>query len=629
MPKQHRSEYRAHNRAPQRQPVARIFLFALAAAALAAGAAIAEIRSDRWLEDVKYLSSDAMKGRGSGSPELTEAANYIAEQFRETGLEPIQGTYFQPFEATVGAEMGQTNELALAGTAERSYRVNRDFIPLSFSASEEKSGGMAFVGYGITASEYNYDDYAGIDVTGKVVLVLRHEPQEEDEQSVFRGRRITRHAGLVNKAINARNHGAAAMVLVNDPAPHSGDRLIRFGRIDGPGDLGIPVIQVRQSVAEEWMQRAGRSLEGVQRAIDRDLSNQSFLFPDGMELRVQTEVSQKKATLRNVVGLLPGSDPAVRDQVIVIGAHYDHLGLGEENSLTPDRAGEIHNGADDNASGTAGMMELARFFSEAENRPRHSMLFMGFSGEEIGLLGSAHYVDAPLIPNERTQAMINLDMIGRVNRNQLYVGGVGTSPQFRGWLEEENQASGLRLDFSDSGYGASDHMSFARQEIPVLFFFSGLHGDYHKPSDDWEKVQPEETAQVLNLVSRVAKRIDAQDQPLEFVRVERRRNRGHGGNAAPAGDPGGGGYGAYFGSIPDFAEAERGVRFADVREGGPAAQAGLRGGDILIQFDGNEVRSLYDFTYYLGEKQPGDEVSVVVLRDNQELRFTVTLGRRE
>jgi len=629
MPKHRPSQHNPLKRVSEPQLPLRIFLLLWAALTLAVGAATANISGDRWLEDVKYLSSDALKGRGSGSTELTQAANYISEQFKKIGLEPLSGTYFQPFEAVVGSEMGRNNELALAGASRRSYRLRQDFIPLSFSAAAEKSAGVAFVGYGITATEYNYDDYAGIDVTGKVVLVLRHEPQEEDEQSVFRGRQITRHAGLVNKAINARNHGAAAMVLVNDPVPHSNDRLIPFGRIDGPSDLGIPVLQVKQSVAENWLQSANRGLDDLQKAIDSDLSNRSFLLPSDVEVQIRTEVSQKKSVLRNVIGFLPGTDPALRDQVIIIGAHYDHLGLGEEDSLAPTAVGQIHHGADDNASGTAGMMELARFYSEPENRLRHSMLFMGFSGEEVGLLGSAHYVESPLIPAERTIAMINLDMIGRVSRNRLYVGGVGTSPEFRQWIQEENQSGEFQLDFSDSGYGASDHMSFVRRDIPVLFFFSGLHADYHKPTDTWEKMEPEETAKVLNLVSRVAKRIDAANERLEFVRVER-RDRDHG-DAAPAeaGDPGEAGYGAYFGSIPDFGELERGVKFADVREGGPAAQAGLRAGDILMTFDGKEVRSLYDFTYYLREHKPGDEVPVLVVRDGQELRVTVKLGSRQ
>ncbi|MGH9784213.1 MAG: M28 family peptidase, partial [Terriglobia bacterium] len=597
------------------------------ALALAVGVATAHIRSERWLEDVKFLASPDLKGRGSGSPELNQAANYIAEQFKKTGLEALNGSYFQPFEAVIGTELGQNNQLALSGTSRRSYRLRQDFVPLGFSGSGDKTAGMVFVGYGITAPEYNYDDYAGIDVTGKVVLVLRHEPQEQNDQSVFRGREITRYAALVSKAITARNRGAAAMVLVNDPVPHSNDRLISLNSIDGPSDIGIPVIQVTQAVANEWVKRAGRSLEDLQKAIDRDLSKQSFPLPPDVEARVQTDVRQRKAVLRNVVGYLPGTDPAVRDRVIVIGAHYDHLGLGEQDSLAPNAAGQIHHGADDNASGTAGIMELARFFSEAGNRPRHSLLFMAFSGEEKGLLGSAHYVEAPFIPLDRTVAMMNLDMIGRVSRNRLYVGGVGTSPQFRQWIQEENQGLGFQLDYSDSGYGASDHMSFVRRNVPVLFFFSGLHADYHKPTDTWEKQMPAETAKVLDLISRVVKKVDATNERLEFVRVQRQQQPRDHGNEPPA-DPGQG-YGAYFGSIPDFGEVERGVKFADVRDGSPAAQADLRSGDILIQFDGKEVRNLYDFTDYLRAKRPGEEVPVVVLRGGQEIRATVKLGSRQ
>lgn len=628
MPRPHRRQAGLREETVRIRPASKTLLLALVVLAVAAGVATASIQSDRWLADVKYLASSDLKGRGSGSLELNQAANYIADQFKKAGLEALRGSYFQPFDAVIGAELGQNNQAALLGISRRTYRLRQDFTPLGFSGSGDKTADVVFVGYGITAPEYNYDDYAGMDVTGKVVLVLRHEPQEQDEQSVFQGRRITRYAALVSKAITARNRGAAAMVLVNDPVPHSNDRLVSLGQIDGPTDVGIPVIQVTQAVANDWVKRAGRSLEDLQRAIDRDLSKQSFPLPADVEVRIQADVRQRKAVLRNVIGLLPGSDPAVRDQVIVIGAHYDHLGLGEQDSLAPNAAGQIHHGADDNASGTAGMMELARFFSEEGNRPRHSLLFMAYSGEEKGLLGSAHYVESPLIPLDRTVAMMNLDMIGRVSRNRLYIGGVGTSPQFRPWIQEENQGLGFQVDYSDSGYGGSDHMSFARREIPVLFFFSGLHADYHKPTDTWEKQLPAETAKVLDLVSRVVKKVDATNEKLQFVRVQRQQPRARDQGEEAAGDPGPG-YGAYFGSIPDFGEVERGVKFADVRDGSPAAQAGLRSGDILIQFDGKEVRNLYDFTDYLRAKRPGDEVPVVVLRDGQEVRATVKLGSRQ
>ena len=307
----------------------------------------------------------------------------------------------------------------------------------------------------------------------------------------------------------------------------------------------------------------------------------------------------------------------------MIGAHYDHLGLGERDSLAPGRAGEIHHGADDNASGTAGLMELARLFSAERASLRRSVLFMAYAGEELGLLGSAHYTEEPLLPLDRTVAMLNLDMIGRVRNNKLFVGGVGTSPGFRSLVEEGNKGLGFQLDYSDDGYDASDHMSFNRKQIPVLFFFSGLHGDYHKPSDTWDKAEPEPTARVLELARRVIQKVDAADQRPPFTPVVRERRA----SGAPEG--GEAGYGPYFGSVPDFGESVKGVKLAEVREGSPAAKAGLQAGDILVKFDGNEIQNLYDFTYALRGKKPDDEVPVVVLREGREVKAVVKLGRRE
>ncbi|HWP84058.1 MAG TPA: M28 family peptidase [Terriglobia bacterium] len=604
--------------------LSRWLLLALAASSVALAAAV---RQDRWLNDVKYLASDALKGRGSGAPELEKAAEYIQEQLRQAGVEPLNGTFFQPFPAAIGAELGPHNELAALAPEPRSYRLERDFIPFSFSASGRVTAEVAFVGYGITAPEYNYDDYAGLDVKGKIVLALRHEPQENDEDSVFRGRQTTRHAEFLNKAINARNHGAVALILVNDPVNHapSDDRLVPFGRSGGPGDSGIPAIHVKQEVAVSWARQAGKSLEELQRSIDRDLSRQSFLFPPSFRLTVQTDVVQLTSTLRNVVGVLRGSDPRLRDQYIVIGAHYDHLGTGEQGgSMAPAQIGQIHHGADDNASGTAGMLELARYFASERGNLRRSLLFMAYSGEELGLLGSAYYVQHPLVPLSQTIAMLNLDMIGRVSNNKLYIGGVGTSPGFRQLVAEENQATGFDLDFSDLGYDASDHMSFGRNQVPVLFFFSGLHADYHKPSDTWEKVEPAETARVLELVARVTRRIDQTDERPAYVPPPPRPQRR--GAREPA-EPGG--YGVYFGSVPDFGQTEKGVKFADVRPGSPAAEAGLKAGDVLVRFDGKEILNLYDFTYALQGKSPGDVVPVVVLRDGREVEASVKLVRRE
>ena len=611
----------------RRRP-ALLLLILIAAAAISFSA---PVHSDRWLNDAKYLSSDDLKGRGDGTPELDKAADYIADQFRKTGLDPLPGGFFQAFTATVGSEMGKDNQLLETAPKSQSYHLKQDFLPLTFSATGEPSGGVAFVGYGITAPEYNYDDYKGIDVSGKIALALRHEPQENDDNSIFRGRQMTRHAEFATKAINARAHGAIALLVVNDPVNHSGsdDQLVPFGAAAGPNDVGIPVLQVKQTAVNGWMKETGQSLEQLQKSIDRDLTNHSFRLPANFRLTIHTDVHQKREKLKNVVGVLRGSDPKLRDQYIVIGGHYDHLGDGSQGgSLAPSEIGEIHHGADDNASGTAGVMELARMLEPERDHLRRSILFMTFAGEELGLLGSAHYVEDPMVPLDNTIAMLNLDMIGRVNNNKLFVGGVGTSPIFRKLVEEENsQSSKFDLDFSDLGYDASDHMSFGRNKVPVMFFFSGLHADYHRPSDTWDKLEPFETGMVLELVARVARRIDATDERPPYTPPPARNTRTASGRGGDNGQ--GGGYGPYFGSVPDFGQSENGVKFAEIREGSPAAKAGIKAGDVLIQFDGKNIGNLYDFTYALQAKKAGDEVEVTVLRNGQKVTASVKLTPRD
>jgi hypothetical protein len=303
-----------------------------------------------------------------------------------------------------------------------------------------------------------------------------------------------------------------------------------------------------------------------------------------------------------------------------VGAHYDHLGLGAHNSLAPREIGKIHHGADDNASGTAGVLELADALAHSAQKPRRSIVFICFAGEELGLLGSNYYASHPTYPLEQTIAMLNLDMIGRVAKNKLYVSGTGTSPGFRQLVQEANQPLNFEIAYSNSGYGASDQTSFTVKEIPVLFFFSGLHSDYHKPSDTWDKIDPTQGAHVVELVANVISGLDAGNDKPPYVRVA---------EPASSGTGGGGGYGAYFGSIPDFGEVEHGVKFSDVRDGSPAAKAGLKASDILIEFDGKTIENLYDFTYALRSHKPGERVSVTVMRGDQKITRDVTLEVRK
>ncbi len=573
----------------------------------------------RYLEHVKYLASPELKGRGTGMPELDQAANYIVRQFRDAGLQPPGAAkgFEQAFRVTTNARLGKNNRLEIRHRGKtRKLQADLDFRPFNFSASAEVSAPVVFAGYGITAAEYNYDDYAGLDVRGKLVIVLRHEPQENDEKSVFAGRSYTEHAQFFSKAANAKAHGAAGVILLNN-GQHAGtpDSLEKFARSVGPNNAGIPFVQVKAEIVSAWISEAGKDLKAIQEEIDKDLQPRSFALPEDFTIRLAADVQRDSRVVNNVAGYLPGET----DEYVVIGAHYDHLGLGEQFSMSPAEAGAPHLGADDNASGTAGVIELARHFA-AGPKQRRGILFLCFAGEELGLLGSSYFVNNSPLPIEKAVAMINLDMIGRIRDGKVYVGGAATGSTLRKLVEEEAALHSLKADLSDhTGYGSSDHTSFTTRQVPVLFFFSGLHADYHRPSDTWDKISAPETARLLALLAGVTRRLANDTARPEFVRVE-----------APKARAGmGGGYGAYFGSVPDFAEIPGGMRFSDVRPGSPADEAGLKGGDILFEFDGKPIQSLYDFTYALRARKPGDRVTVKVRRGGEVVEAVVTLGERK
>jgi aminopeptidase YwaD len=611
----------------------RFTLFAIPIAALSLFAATTAIEVDprQYLDDVRYLSSESMKGRATGSPELEKAARYIAQQFREDGLEPTAGkSYFQAFTVSTNSHLGPKNEFLYSlGKQVHLLHLDKDFEPFNFSASGDVRAQVVFAGYGITAREYNYDDYAGLDVKDKVVLVLRHEPQEFDAKSVFEGRVYTEHSQLLSKAVNAKMHGARAILFVNDMAAHPGsdDALEHFGKEVSPGSPGIPFIQIKADVAEKWFEAAGKSFKGIQEEIDKDLHPRSFAFPESLEVNALVDVRRDARTVHNVAGYLRGST----DEYIVIGAHYDHLGHGEQFSLAPSLVGTTHPGADDNASGTAGVLGLARWFAH-QPRQKRGILFLTFAGEELGLLGSSYFVNHPTFPLEKAVAMINMDMIGRIREGKVYVGGVGTGSNFKQLLDELRPKYPFSLDASDqSGYGSSDHTSFTTKQVPVLFFFSGLHGDYHKPSDTWDKIDAKDAAKLLELIGSLTATLASEGGRPQYVRVIDTHGPHAGGidRDGKAATSSGGGYGPDFGSIPDFAEVPSGVRFADIRDGSPAAKAGLKAGDILVEFDGKKIENLYDFTYALRAKRPGEEVEVEVIRDNKPLRAKVLLQKRK
>lgn len=599
----------------------RLAVFLLASALAAYAVAGSGVDPNRYLTDVKYLASPELKGRGTGTPGLEKAGAYIAKQFRSFGLKPVFGAaWFQPFPVTTNARPGPKNSFDYVENGKKkTLKFDRDFRPFNFSESGTIAGALVFAGYGITAPEYHYDDYGGIDAKDKIVVVLRHEPQEDDEKSVFAGKMLTEHAQFWSKAVNAKRHGARGVILVNDRANHPGDpdELEKFGRAAGPTNAGILFIQVKASLLDEWLAAAGKNVKDISAAIDKDLTPQSFALPDTIRAEAQVDLRRDVKRVRNVAGYLPGET----DEYVILGAHYDHLGLGDQYSMSPSDIGKPHLGADDNASGTAGVIELARWYA-SQPKQKRGILFLAFASEELGLLGSRYYVDHPALPLEKAVAMINLDMIGRVRDAKVYVGGSRSGTTFKPLIDQAFADHQLKADVTGgSEVGSSDHTSFNTKQVPSLFFFSGLHSDYHKPTDTWEKIDAPDAARLLDTIAEITNHLRSDGERPKFVAVPPPKTA-----LAGAGGPG---YGAWFGSIPDFGEVPKGVKFAGVTPGSPADKAGLKPGDILIEFDGKPVANLYDFTYALRAHKPGETVAVKVLRGSETVEAKVTLGQRK
>jgi hypothetical protein len=566
----------------------------------------------RYAADVATLAAPKMEGRGAGTKGLDRARELVKQRFAALGLQPagVNSTYLQPFTVTTGARLRRNNRLQLtSGSAKASLRLNEDYVPLSFSMSGKVSGPVVFAGYGITAPQQGYDDYFHLDVKDKVVLVLRYEPPKLTQNGIR-----TEHSHLINKAINARNHGAKAIIIVNGKLePKEEDVLTRFGAQAGPEDAGILMVQAKNAVADLLLQPSGSVLTALQQKIDDTGSPQSASLKDAT-VALEIDLERTRTQVSNVIGYLPGKT----DEYVVIGAHYDHLGRGNASSLAPSQIGTVHPGADDNASGTAGVLELARLLSTEKKRRDRGVLFIAFAGEEIGLLGSAEWTNHPTRPLDKAVAMLNMDMVGRIKDDRVFIGGLGSGSNFKSYFDKVNATTNLKLEASAAGFGASDHISFIAHQVPSLFFFSGLHSDYHKPSDTAGKIDAASASKLLALVRALADEL-SDGERAKFIRVDEKR---------PLSSASGGGYGPWFGSVPDFGENPNGVKFADVSAGSPAEKAGLKASDILIRFGEHPVKNLYDFTFALRQHKIGDEVEVTVLRDGKPLMVKVTLAQR-
>lgn len=575
-------------------------------------------------ELVRTLASDEMEGRRTGEPGADRAAAMIEHEFHRIGLRPggDGGAYRQTFTARVGARMGEKNQLAIRSpSGSVTPDLDTDWRPLSFSTRGHVRAPVTFCGYGITASDPSYDDYEGEDVGGRVVLLLRFEPGADDPHSPFAGSALTLHADLRNKAKNALDHGAVGVLVVTGPASTE-DHLLPFDTGADAGSGHLPSAQIRRAALTPLLDALGVDLAAVQAAIDQSYRPQSFPLDLTVEMRIDVAPVEMEAF--NVIGILRGSDPALRDEAIVVGAHYDHLGRGGRGSLAPDTVA-IHNGADDNASGVAGLIEIAEAMATTPAQARRSLAFIAFTGEELGLLGSSHYVEHPTIPLSATRAMINLDMIGRGREREVMIGGAGTSPELRQVADEEARADFITPVFSEGGYGPSDHTSFYSRDIPVLFFSSQPHEDYHRPTDDWEKLDYGYLEKTARLVQRVVSRLAGEAGEVRFTRAAEGGPHG----THPGGEGyGTRGYGPYLGTVPDFGPSAEGVRLSGVRPGSPAEAAGLTRGDVIVGWNSLKIINLEDYAAALRAQRPGDRVRIAFLRDGQPQTAEAVLGER-
>jgi hypothetical protein len=554
-----------------------------------------EPSAERLQQHISYLASDALNGRRTGTAGANDAARYIAGEFARAGLRPAKvgdsrklsatmARYLQTFPYVGGVELGKGNTLSVrnAGSV-TSFRVGEDWMPLAFSSNQKiENAEIVFAGYGITSTELNHNDYNHTYTKNQVAVVNAGTPDGDNPHSRFA------RAGEVRfKVAAARNAGVGALLIIASEKTLKDDRL-SYLRYDNAGEAGIPVIVVSRDAASQ-IQAGERTLT------------------------LSTDVVRNEIPAYNVVGVLEGSDPILKNENIIIGAHYDHLGRGGEGSLAP-RSGEIHHGADDNASGTAGLIELARLFSAQRPRLKRTLVFIAFSGEEEGLLGSNYYVNNPLVPLANTVAMINMDMIGRMKDRKLVIGGVGTAQEWRDIIAKDKS---FELILNEDGFGPSDHSSFYGKHVPVLFFWTGTHSDYHKPSDTFDKINYADEARILGMVARIVRDVDGADKRLTYTTAKSDSTARTGG------------FRVYLGTIPNYADSSDGLLIDGVRDESPAAKAGLKAGDRIVKIANRDIKNVYDYTYALGEMKAGQEYVFEVMRGGERLTLKITPEARK
>ncbi|MCX6253070.1 MAG: M20/M25/M40 family metallo-hydrolase [Bacteroidia bacterium] len=567
-----------------------------------------EVTTKELQNEIKYLSSDSLKGRLTGSPGDSLAAEFIRNKLTSYGLNPLSGDGFQRFRVTKRVVPGKANSLSINGI---NYSLDKDFMPLAFSSNSGLESEVIFAGYGfnINGDSVKWNDYTGLDVKGKWVMVLRADPESENTKSPY-----IPFSGDRDKALLAKDMGAAGVLLISGPAFDPQDTFESLNSNDFSVD--IPVLRIKKEVADIILSKSKTTIAVLEKKLNG--TRKPAGFSTKVTINGHAEIVRETTNTRNVVMLLPGEDNQLKNEYIIIGAHFDHLGMGGPGSpsRSPDTIG-IHHGADDNASGVAMMLELAEKFAMTKGSHKRSIICIAFTGEEEGLFGSKHFTDDPGIDLSKVNVMINLDMVGRLNdTSKLQISGVGTATGLKDLIYSKSDTSVIKLTLSDEGYGPSDHSSFYGRNIPVLFYFTGAHLDYHTPSDTYDKINYTGMVKISDLIFGVAEELASSTSRLQFKesgpKAETVRYRR--------------GKGVTLGIMPDFAGVvKNGLRADFVTPGKPAALGGMQKGDIIKFINGKPVNNIQDYMFRMGQLKHGQTISVEVLRNNKKVVLLIQL----
>ncbi len=649
---------------------------------------------------VSYLASDELEGRKTGERGATSAAGYVANLFAryklKTGFNRIDEkgktvkSYLQTFPYIAGVETGEGNAFSINN---KSLTLKTDWMPYGFSPNVNLTNSeIVFAGFGITANEFGYDDYANLDVRNKTVAVFAGTPGDGSPRSPYA--RFNIHA----KAKIAQEKGARALFVISNDSDLKNDRFAQLSFDQTLGETSIPVVIIsRKTGANLAGAKDEKELAETEKWLTQIPNYAQVRFANLPKSNAALNINlvKKQAEGYNVIGILEGRDAVLKTEAIVIGAHYDHLGRGGRSSLAANST-EVHHGADDNASGVSAMLELARQFAKEKDNKR-TLIFMAFGGEEEGLLGSKFYVNNPVFPLDKTVAMINMDMVGRLNENKLTVGGIGTAGEWRNLFEkqtpkseervstigEENlnlrqniqndlrkisltaiqveikdnrvhlygtvpkgkmvdavrtaqetgkmpvvnslheksdnsTTSNFNLQLNEDGLGPSDHSSFYLKQIPVLFFFTGTHTDYHKPTDTFDKINYQGLTKITEFVGEIVRSIDRNPKRPTYT-VAQSSGMGEGRR----------GFNVSLGTVPGYADGDNtGLLLDGVRDGSPAAKAGVKAGDKIVKLAGRDIKNISDYVYVLGEMKPGEEYEIVVMRGNEKLTLKIIPAKR-